>query len=109
MKQFDESRSGTGTKEWAEVTENIQIGCSNNCLYCYAAHNANRYGLRKRSEWATESLTKRADIKSYPARDGVVMFPSTHDITPFNLERSEERRVGKECDELCRSRWSPYH
>ena len=21
----------------------------------------------------------------------------------------EERRVGKECSELCRSRWSPYH
>ena len=24
-------------------------------------------------------------------------------------ERSEERRVGKECSSLCRSRWSPYH
>ena len=24
-------------------------------------------------------------------------------------ERSEERRVGKECTEQCRSRWSPYH
>ena len=24
-------------------------------------------------------------------------------------QRSEERRVGKECSELCRSRWSPYH
>ena len=23
--------------------------------------------------------------------------------------RSEERRVGKECDRVCRSRWSPYH
>ena len=23
--------------------------------------------------------------------------------------RSEERRVGKECATLCRSRWSPYH
>ena len=23
--------------------------------------------------------------------------------------RSEERRVGKECSSLCRSRWSPYH
>ena len=23
--------------------------------------------------------------------------------------RSEERRVGKECYALCRSRWSPYH
>ena len=25
------------------------------------------------------------------------------------LQRSEERRVGKECPQLCRSRWSPYH
>ena len=24
-------------------------------------------------------------------------------------ERSEERRVGKECSKQCRSRWSPYH
>ena len=24
-------------------------------------------------------------------------------------ERSEERRVGKECSLTCRSRWSPYH
>ena len=23
--------------------------------------------------------------------------------------RSEERRVGKECRTVCRSRWSPYH
>ena len=26
-----------------------------------------------------------------------------------HLGRSEERRVGKECCALCRSRWSPYH
>ena len=25
------------------------------------------------------------------------------------FDRSEERRVGKECLRLCRSRWSPYH
>ena len=24
-------------------------------------------------------------------------------------DRSEERRVGKECSCMCRSRWSPYH
>ena len=24
-------------------------------------------------------------------------------------KRSEERRVGKECTSVCRSRWSPYH
>ena len=27
----------------------------------------------------------------------------------LGIERSEERRVGKECVSLCRSRWSPYH
>jgi hypothetical protein len=26
-----------------------------------------------------------------------------------HCDRSEERRVGKECRRLCRSRWSPYH
>src|SRR3546814_11332784 len=28
---------------------------------------------------------------------------------PVGLQRSEERRVGKECVSTCRSRWSPYH
>jgi ATP-dependent Clp protease ATP-binding subunit ClpA len=29
--------------------------------------------------------------------------------TTGGFGRSEERRVGKECDLACRSRWSPYH
>src|SRR3546814_12604300 len=28
---------------------------------------------------------------------------------PATRERSEERRVGKECVSPCRSRWTPYH
>src|SRR3546814_14481821 len=28
---------------------------------------------------------------------------------PLKVERSEERRVGKECVSTCRSRWSPSH
>jgi toxin CptA len=31
------------------------------------------------------------------------------DSTRHPAVRSEERRVGKECRRLCRSRWSPYH
>src|SRR3546814_12471936 len=27
----------------------------------------------------------------------------------LSVDRSEERRVGKECVSTCRSRWSPYH
>jgi hypothetical protein len=30
-------------------------------------------------------------------------------LMPGRDHRSEERRVGKECRRLCRSRWSPYH
>src|SRR2546429_9794339 len=32
-------------------------------------------------------------------------FTCLNDVTARDLQRSEERRVGKEC----RSRWSPYH
>lgn len=91
--KFDADRKGTGTAEWAEVTENICRGCANNCLYCYAAHNANRFNQRPRAEWEREEFTKRAAMTSYPAREGVVMFPSSHDITPFNVD--EYIRVAK--------------
>src|SRR3546814_8499410 len=30
-------------------------------------------------------------------------------LARLELQRSEERRVGKECVSTCRSRWSPYH
>src|SRR5216110_3724617 len=47
------------------------------------------------------------------ARAGIgikFQVPRVYDSLPVaeNL-RSEERRVGKECVSLCRSRWSPYH
>src|SRR3546814_12466344 len=43
-------------------------------------------------------------------------FTGNHDHGRFSTavrkafpDRSEERRVGKECVSTCRSRWSPYH
>ena len=39
-----------------------------------------------------------------------VTLPEQYDLRNKGLvTRSEERRVGKECLRLCRSRWSPYH
>src|SRR3546814_19445506 len=32
-----------------------------------------------------------------------------HVVAVAGNDRSEERRVGKECVSTCRSRWSPYH
>src|SRR3546814_2273640 len=31
------------------------------------------------------------------------------EVVGHDGDRSEERRVGKECVSTCRSRWSPYH
>ena len=39
----------------------------------------------------------------------VVIMLFTFDVSYDDLLRSEERRVGKECASMCRSRWSPYH
>ncbi len=62
MSDFDDKRKGTGTNEWSERTENIQRGCSHNCLYCYASSNAVRFKLRDRNDWEREELTKKAFI-----------------------------------------------
>ena len=40
--------------------------------------------------------------------EDVDVFRSLHHSVR-TATRSEERRVGKECLRLCRSRWSPYH
>src|SRR3546814_3655463 len=39
----------------------------------------------------------------------LVFFPAGEDPKFRITERSEERRVGKECVSTCRSRWTPYH
>ena len=45
-------------------------------------------------------------LRHYSNREMTFRFVSNVDGTD---RRSEERRVGKECIEPCRSRWSPYH
>ena len=40
---------------------------------------------------------------------GIVAYRFLPVASMPNVERSEERRVGKECWITCRSRWSPYH
>ena len=64
-----------------------------------------------------EALVKAADLE----KNGVNKYPrialDKESCTPYISKRaiqycksrSEERRVGKECHSVCRSRWSPYH
>src|SRR3712207_1214392 len=52
-----------------------------------------------------EFLLARPLLAAIAAPDPVVLLIDEIDKTDQEFERSEERRVGKEC----RSRWSPYH
>ena len=51
------------------------------------------------SFWYRRNTATKAGIKAF-------VINVAGDV---GLVRSEERRVGKECSLLCRSRWSPYH
>ena len=52
----------------------------------------------------------RAVMKTAKGVTEEMLIVVAHDLSPADvIARSEERRVGKECCALCRSRWSPYH
>ncbi len=85
--EFDNERSGTGTYEWAETNFNIQLGCRNRCKYCYATSNALRFNkISSREEWETETIDMKAVNRKWTKQEGVIMFPTTHDITPDNVD-----------------------
>src|SRR3546814_15292899 len=46
--------------------------------------------------------------EQYVKLQGHILKKPGHEKYTFS-DRSEERRVGKECVRTCRSRWAPYH
>ena len=69
-------------------------------------------------KWLSEYVDVPSDTKAFCDRldltgTGVEAVEKTGDafdgVVVGYVERSEERRVGKECASMCRSRWSPYH
>jgi len=77
----------TGTHEWACKTVNIQYGCENNCVYCYARKMAARFNRIPKLGWDHPDLKLTINESALP-RNTLVMFPSTHDITPANITPS---------------------
>ncbi len=80
-------RRPSGTKEWAEVNINIQTGCEHDCRYCYARADAvTRFKRCTRAAWSMPVINAAKVDRQYPKFDKQpVMLPSTHDITPANI------------------------
>ena len=86
----DDKRTVSGTQEWAATNVNIQRGCSHGCVYCYAHANAQRFKqLGDGQTWGEEVINRTAVEKAYGFRpSGTIMFPTTHDIVPANLDEA---------------------
>lgn len=74
-----------GTKEWAPYNFNFMSGCSNDCVYCYAKDMAIRFKRKTAESWSDEQAVSLSS-KSFGKKDGAIMIPSSHDITPDNID-----------------------
>ena len=89
--------------EWKEETDwhNIVL---------WRAENLANYLLKGKQVY----VEGRLQTRSYDDKDGKKQYFTevvSEDVILLGGRgaRSEERRVGKECTSVCRSRWSPYH
>lgn len=80
------AKKKTGTREWSDDSVNIQRGCEHDCRYCYARYAAVTWYKRcTREQWREPVINNKKVDCHYGKRKGVVMFPTTHDITPRNI------------------------
>ncbi len=75
-----------GTKEWAKTNINIQSGCEHDCRYCYAKAMAIRFGRATAERWQHPVQNLDCQNRGFKRRSGRIMFPSSHDITPLNID-----------------------
>ncbi len=76
-----------GTREWAVANIDCCTGCPHDCLYCYARYDAVVLkGLVSATEWRSCKVRSEEVLKIQPLFPGQVMFPTTHDIVPENID-----------------------
>jgi DNA repair photolyase len=77
-----------GTKEWADKNENFINGCKHNCKYCYSKEMAIRFKRKTSEDWDCEEIRYGSLEKKIRKYNGIIMFPSSHDIHPDNIQYS---------------------
>jgi DNA repair photolyase len=86
--EAENSTPKKGFRDWTDPKNNVNIctGCANDCRYCYAKSMAIRFNRLKNGDWG-KMVVRKADVeKNRKRHSGIVGFPSSHDIFPFNLD-----------------------
>jgi len=80
-------KNNYGARQWAPNYVNCCTGCSHNCLYCYAkSREVHRFKRMTAADWPLELVRMHDVEKKRKKLSGGIMFPTTHDITPNNLD-----------------------
>lgn len=81
--------NGTGTRQWSNKSINFQNGCEHNCLVCYAKDMSIKYKQTTKNNWE-KPIVRLKDVNKKISKwsESLVMFPSSHDITPKNIEEA---------------------
>ena len=99
--------------EWAPSRPLARSARVSSCLACGAVGKTSARELCSHGDRTGAAFSS---CPCAPRRPESLCPPPTRSTQPWfcvrcivATPRSEERRVGKECLRLCRSRWSPYH
>jgi len=79
-----------GTNEWSTMTANFMSGCMHDCKYCYAKEQSIRFKRNTPDNWVNEKVNPNLFKKKFKKVEGRIMVPSTHDLTPYNIEYAIE-------------------
>ena len=85
MEETTSNKRKSGTKEWTDKSINCITGCQHNCLYCYQESTEVRFRGLDPKNWKNEVVRLKDLTKKIPKHKSMVMFPSSHDITPIHL------------------------
>lgn len=88
MKKTTSNNKKSGTKEWSDKSINCSTGCPHDCLYCYQKSTEVRFRGMDPKNWKNEVVREKDLMKKIPKHKTMVMFPSSHDITPIHLSEN---------------------
>jgi DNA repair photolyase len=86
IKSIKTKKKSTENRQWTKEYKNLISGCAHDCRYCYAKASAVHYKQNTPANWKNE-VVRNSDLlkKGFRKRNELIMFPSSHDITPDHL------------------------